>query len=232
MGIFRIAAMTAAAACAALVLMGGTKFASTHMYVGSSDNEAAEYVQLQRATPTPTAQIEDQIAFVSDTAVTDEAPDGEMPTTIGEPAVSDEVTKEKERLEVSPPVDATIVPMSNDIGLGEDTITGAPVPLPTATPVPNMELLFVTDLLLVMEEAELDLFTEFPAYEVTVTAEDGTEVQLKIWLDGERIYCKDEAAGTAWYTFGTAEQLVKLLGEPAVTPTPAVTAEPIGEEAN
>ena len=43
---------------------------------------------------------------------------------------------------------------------------------------------------------------------------------LKIWLDGERIYCKDEAAGTAWYTFGTPAQLATLLGEPAVMPTP------------
>ena len=227
MGIFRIAAMAAAAACAALVLMGGTKFASTHMYVGRGDNEAAQYVQLQRATPTPAAELEDQIAFISDTGVTDDAATEEMPTTIGEPAVSDTEGKEKERLELSPAVDTTAAPMANNLCIGDDTMIAPPIPLPTATPVPNMELLFVTDLLLVMEEAELDLFTEFPAYEVTVTAEDGTEVLLMIWLDGERIYCKDEAAGTAWYTFGTPEQLAELLGEPAVTPT--VIAEPIAE---
>ncbi|MBR4077994.1 MAG: hypothetical protein IKK17_05250, partial [Oscillospiraceae bacterium] len=78
----------------------------------------------------------------------------------------------------------------------------------------------VEDLLLVYEEADFELFEENPAYEVTVTAEDGTEITLKIWLDGERIYCKDEAAGTAWYTFGTPAQLALLLGEPAAMPTP------------
>ena len=102
------------------------------------------------------------------------------------------------------------------------TLAPSVKPQVTPTPIPQMDLLFLTDLLLVAEEAEFELFTEYPAYEITVTDEEGKEITLKIWIDGKRIYCKDEAANTAWYTFGTTEQLALLLGEPAPTPTPAV----------
>lgn len=226
MSIFRTAGMVAAAACAALVLMAGTKFANTHMYVGGGTADTAEYVQLQRATPTPAAT--QQISFISDNAAVDNGSDAVGYTNI-EDAVDETETNVDPMMTMT--VDLTAQPpMAID---GEAPImdptestppmeTQAPVPPPavTATPIPQMELLFIEDLLLVYEEAAFDLFEENPAYEVTVTAEDGTEVMLKIWVDGERIYCKDEAAGTAWYTFGTPAQLATLLGEPAAMPTP------------
>ena len=229
MSIFRTAGMVAAAACAALVLMAGTKFANTHMYVGGGTADTAEYVQLQRATPTPAAT--QQISFISDNAAVDTDDRGAdvAEHTDIQDAVNEESINAAPTMTMN--VDLTAQPpMAID---GEAPImdptestppmeTQAPVPPPavTATPIPQMELLFVEDLLLVYEEAAFDLFEENPAYEVTVTAEDGTEVMLKIWLDGERIYCKDEAAGTAWYTFGTPAQLATLLGEPAAMPTP------------
>ena len=226
MSIFRTAGMVAAAACAALVLMAGTKFANTHMYVGGGTADTAEYVQLQKATPTPAAT--QQISFISDNAAVDNGSDAVGYTNI-EDAVDETETNVDPMMTMT--VDLTAQPpMAID---GEAPImdptestppmeTQAPVPPPavTATPIPQMELLFIEDLLLVYEEAAFDLFEENPAYEVTVTAADGTEVMLKIWLDGERIYCKDEAAGTAWYTFGTPAQLATLLGEPAAMPTP------------
>ena len=226
MSIFRTAGMVAAAACAALVLMAGTKFANTHMYVGGGTADTAEYVQLQRGTPTPAAT--QQISFISDNAAVDNGSDAVGYTNI-EDAVDETETNVDPMMTMT--VDLTAQPpVANDgeaplMDPAENTppmSMQAPVPPPavTATPIPQMELLFVEDLLLVYEEADFDLFEENPAYEVTVTAEDGTEITLKIWLDGERIYCKDEAAGTAWYTFGTPAQLALLLGEPAAMPTP------------
>lgn len=227
MGIFRIAALTATAACAALVLMAGTGFANTHMYVGGGTADTAEYVHLQRATPTPNA--EENISFVSDDAAVD---NGDTETedvyTDSKEAVVSENPQSEARTET---VDMTAQPTlalegqapimepADGLPMMENQ---APVPPPavTATPIPQMDLLFAEDLLLVFKEADFDKFTEHPAYEVTLTAEDGTEVQLKVWLDGGRIYCKDEAAGTAWYTFGTPAQLAELLGEPAAMPTP------------
>ena len=226
MGIFRTAGMVAAAACAALVLMAGTGFANTHRYVGGGTADSAEYVQLQRATPTPAPDA--QISFISDEAATDTDRGGDTVgyTSIQEPAgVEDEVlATEPLTLDLSPQptmaIDGEAPVMESEGAPPMENQAPVPPPAVTATPIPQMDLLFITDLLLVVKEADFDLFVEYPAYEVTVTAEDGTEVRLKIWLDGERIYCKDEAAGTAWYTFGTPAQLQALLGEPAVSPTP------------
>lgn len=225
--IFRMAGMAAAAACVALVMMAGTRFASTHMYVGGGTNETAEYVQLNRATPTP-AMLEDQIAYASDTE--EETTDAvKQSPTVGDEAVSieaDPVALQNSPAMLTAEPDTTESPANGtSIGQNQQSATPAPLPVVTPTPIPNMDLLFATDLLMVVEEADFSLFTEHPAYEVTVTSESGAEVTLKIWLDGERIYCKDEAAGTAWYTFGTAEQLAVLLGDPAVTPTPTISVE-------
>lgn len=231
--LFRTAGLVAAAACVALVMMAGTRFASTHKYVGGGTNETAEYVQLNRATPTPAA-YDDQIAYISDAGGEDGAVDAgtaaQMPT-VGDEAATKEATadeSESDRLWMNnAPATAEVVadPPVNGTIAGENIQSATPAPRPevTPTPIPPMDLLFPADLLMVVEEADFDLFAEFPAYEVILTAEDGTEVALKIWLDGDRIYCKDEAAGTAWYTFGTAEQLAALLGEPAATPTPTAT---------
>lgn len=228
--LFRAAALTAAAACAALVLMAGTSFANTHMYVGGGTADTAEYVQLQRATPTPAAVSEnDPMSFISENAATETADGGTaVPADIKDAAHEEEVSTAEVQT-----VDMTAQPtlaMDGEAPLPapEDglvmTENKAPIPPPavTATPIPQMDLLFVTDLLLMVKEADFDLFTEHPAYEVTITAEDGSEVTLKIWLEGERIYCKDEAAGTAWYTFGTPAQLAALLGEPAAMPIPTL----------
>lgn len=227
--IFRAAGMVAAAACAALVMMAGTRFASTHMYVGGGTNDTAEYVHLNRSTPTP-IPMDDQIAFMSDETenqITEEDTDS-LPT-VGEEAASKDADPTKPegniQLATATPVLAenSMAPMG--IGSSEEntsqSATPAPQPAVTPTPMPFMDLLFASDLLLVVEEADFNLFVEYPAYEVTITAEDGTEVALKIWLDGERIYCKNEAAGTAWYTVGTPAQLTVLLGAPAVTEDPA-----------
>ena len=230
--IFRTAGMVATAACVALVLMAGTRFSSTHMYVGGGTGDTAEFVQLNRATPTPEF-VEDQIALLSE----DESEALEDGTTkmgaIGEAAVQeakDPVSNITEDLPTATPVAVEIstAPGENDSHSQVTTpaVTSAPQPTVTPTPMPYMDLLFATDLLVVMEKADFELFTEYPAYEVTVTAEDGSEVELKIWLDGERIYCKNEAEGTAWYTVGTPAQLAVLFGEPAAVPTPAVTATP------
>ena len=230
--IFRMASMVAAAACVALVMMAGTRFASTHMYVGGGSNETAEYVHLNRSTPTP-ALADTQIAYASDTEVEAAENSNHQIPTLGEEAVSKEADPSASEttpvLMAADPVkleNDTIPPVStSNAGVNTQSATPAPRPAVTPTPIPPMDLLFASDLLMVVEEADFALFTEYPAYEVTVTAEDGTEVELKIWLDGDRIYCKDEASCTAWYTFGTPEQLAMLLGEPAVTPIPMISAE-------
>ena len=229
-GIFRWVSLTAAAACAALVLMAGTSFANTHMYVGGSSTDTAEYVHMQRATPTPAsiAEQENSVSFISDDAATDTGDSlGNNFALINDSGPPENEAKESpprgDSLDLTPqPLEAMDgePPMLNPMEGAAPIQSGAPIPPPavTATPMPAMDLLFLTDLLLVVEEADFDLFADTPAYEVTITADDGSEVQLKIWLDGSRIYCKDEAAGTAWYTFGTPAQLIALLGEPAAVP--------------
>ena len=228
--IFRTAGMVAAAACAALVLMAGTKFANTHMYVGGGTADTAEYVQLQRSTPTPKAT--EQISFISDQAAVDngssvtEYTDIQDPVSEGEGNADPTLTMTVD-LTAQPPIAIDgEAPIMDPAESTPPAAMQAPVPPPavTATPIPQMELLFVEDLLLVFEKAEFGLFTDAPGYEVTVTAEDGTEVTLKIWLDGQRIYCENTEEGTAWYTFGTPAQLEALLGAPAAAPQPTPKA--------
>ncbi|MBR4078358.1 MAG: zf-HC2 domain-containing protein, partial [Oscillospiraceae bacterium] len=152
MSIFRTAGMVAAAACAALVLMAGTKFANTHMYVGGGTADTAEYVHLQRATPTPAAT--QQISFISDNAAVDNGSDAVGYTNI-EDAVDETETNVDPMMTMT--VDLTAQPpmaIEGEAPLMDPTESTppmsmqAPVPPPavTATPIPQMELLFVEDL--------------------------------------------------------------------------------------
>ena len=230
--IFRMAGLAAAAACAALVIMTGTSF-TTNMRGGNSDS--AEYSTIRQATPAP-ASADGVMGYVADTQETEEGADNHdaLHTSIGEAVSTAEAdNKRVDPVYATPTVVAVELSPAVDVEHTEQAeVTMAPpiIPAVSPTPIPQMELLFQEDLLLAAEEAAFDLFADHPAYEITLINEDGKEITLKIWIDGKRIYCKDEAAGTAWYTFGTPEQLMDLLGEPAMMPTatdggPVLTGE-------
>lgn len=225
-GFFRIAGLAGMAACVALVMMAGTRFANTHMYVGGGNGDTAEFVHIRQTTPTP-ALSDDLIAYASETAGDTEAADptdNTMAKDAGNAEPDPTTNPDTDFVAVVSltPDTATNVPNAT---APTPAVTPTPVPVVTPTPIPPMQLMFLEDLLIVDAEADFDLFTEFPAYEAIIKDEDGNTVALKIWLDGLRVYCKNEAAQTAWYTIGTPAQLTVLLGEPAVTPVP-VTATP------
>lgn len=206
--IFRIAALSGMAACFAIVMMAGTRFASTHKYVGDGSSDTAEYIQLQQ-TPKP---VHHWYNFGNTPAPVSASPDSEgidPAVTDGEDILDPEAT----------PADGLLddpVSSSPDV-LHSDA---RPTPLLTPTPMPPMDLMFLEDLLIMDMEADYNLFTEYPAYEITVTDSNNAAVPLKVWTDGTRIYCKHEDSLTAWYTVGTSKQLIDLLGEPAATPVP------------
>lgn len=228
-GFLRIAGLAGMAACLALVMMAGTRFANTHMYIGGGNGDTAEYVHIRQTTPTP-AYSDDAIAYASETngetqAANPAATDG---VTDGGDTMADIIDDSNTDLTVVVSDAPDAAPQASPVP--SPAITPTPVPVVTPTPVPPMQLMFLEDLLIVDGEADFDLFTESPAYEVSLKDRDGSAITLKIWLDGERIYCKNEAAQTAWYTIGTAAQLEMLLGSPAATPVPVTpTPTPIAE---
>ena len=74
------------------------------------------------------------------------------------------------------------------------------------------------DLMIVSEEADDSLLTDPEAYTVSFTDDNGTQVELKLWIIDGRICCKNTATGAVWFTVGTPAQLTALLGLPEVTP--------------
>lgn len=224
--ILRIASLAGMAACFAIVMMAGTRFASTHKYIGGSNSDTAEYVHIQK-TPKP-ANL-----WYSFAATPAPADAGQDDSGIATPAVSDgdellnaettEAPGATPTAELLPPELSAPDASTNDEVLDPEA-SQSPRPAVTPTPVPPMDLMFPEDLLIMDTEAEYELFTEYPAYEVIVTDSNRNTVSLKLWMDGSRIYCKHEDTQTAWYTVGTAAQLTELLGEPAATPVPITPA--------
>lgn len=214
-GILRIAALAGMAASFAIVMMAGTRFASTHKYVGDGSGDTAEYIQLQQ-TPKP---VHHWYNFGNTPAPVAATPGDE----VMDPAVTDgEEILDPEATPTDGLLDESVSP-------SPDVLDPDASPMLTPTPVPPMDLMFLEDLLIMDMEADYNLFSEYPAYEISVIDSNNKPVPLKVWTDGTRIYCKHEDSLTAWYTVGTAEQLIDLLGEPAATPTPEAptpTVEP------
>ena len=196
------------AACLALVIFTGSRFVTSHTQVGGHTvQDTTQYARVTHqtpkptATPAPTATAELSVINEDNTAVASMEADETTPVITPTP---------------TPAVTAT--PM----------ITPTPVPAVTPTPVPHTvaptQLTAYSDLLFIAETAAFDLHSDAPQYTVTVQDIDGRERVLLIWLDNGRIYCKDPVNETAWYTIGTPEQLLMLLGI-ELPPSPAVSPE-------
>ena len=210
-GIFRFAALAATAACLALVTMAGTGFANTHMYIGGGKGDTAEFVHIRQATPTP-ASDENEIVYQSTDdaeAIIDDSNLVEATSVI-----DSDISVEDDAV---PTPDA--VPTATPVAEDAPAVTPTPAPVITPTPIPLMNLLFMEDLLIVSEEADDTLLTTPEAYTASFTNE-GTQVELKLWIIDGRICCKNTATGAVWFTVGTPAQLKDLLGIPEVTPIP------------
>ena len=203
-GIFRIAALAATAACLALVMMSGTGFANTHMYIGGGKSDTAEFVHIRQATPTP-ASVENEIVYQNTEDATPIITDSNV-------VEATSVIDSDDSLEATP---AAIPAVSE-----APAVTPTPVPVVvTPTPIPPMDLLFLEDLLIVTGEADPALLTVPEAYTVSFTDDEGTPVELKLWIIEGRICCKNTATEAVWFTVGTHAQLIALLGIPEVSPT-------------
>jgi len=225
-GYLRLAGL---AACLALVIFTGSQFVTSHQYSdGRNIQDTAEYARVTHQTPKPKPTPTPTPAASAEIMLIDE--DGQI-NTPDSGAANEDVTSfsETEEAKITPTPVVSAVP---DV---TPKITPTPVPAetprPTATPLPSpiaapAALTSTEDLLYVAEEAKYDLFTEAPDYELTVQDKNGTAVKLLVWLDGERIYCKNLVEGTAWYAVGTPEALKALIeGTPAASPVPSPEAD-------
>ena len=211
-GVFRIAALAATAACLAVVMMAGTGFANTHMYIGGGKGDTAEFVHIRQATPTP-ASVEHEIAFMTeddDTVLTDSS-------LVETTSLIESNISEEENL-VPTPVAVPVAPTATPIASEAPEVTPTPVLMVTPTPIPPMDLLFMEDLLIVSQEADDTLLTAPEAYTVSFTDDNGATMELKLWIIDGRICCKNTATGAVWFTVGTPAQLSALLGLPEVNP--------------
>jgi len=217
-GYLRIAGL---AACLALVIFTGNRFVTTHLHSEDRDiQDTAQYArvthQTPKPTPTATPVVTADIAVVNAEDLTP-APESNAAPASAEPVAEVTAVPTPEQ---TPAVTATPGP----------TATPRPTPTPKPTPVSvPTELTVLPDILYAAENADFNLYTEEPDYELTVQDENGREVKVLVWLDGERIYCKNLVESTAWYTVGTAQQLKTLLeGTNTVSspaPVPAVSPE-------
>ena len=214
-GYLRIAGL---AACLALVIFTGSQFITSHRHSDDRNiQDTAEYARVTHQTPkpTPTPAVTAEIAVVSEDIESAEPDSGA--------AAFDPVSASED-------AESKIVPTPEVTPTPTPAITVTATPRPTATPVPTpvftpAALNTLDDLLYAAEEAPFDLFTAQPDYELTLHDKDGKEVKLLVWLDGERIYCKNLVEGTAWYAVGTAETLKFLTeGIPVSSPVPSPEA--------
>lgn len=69
--------------------------------------------------------------------------------------------------------------------------------------------------LAVSAAAEYGLFSPPADYTVTFynTDKDSDDLDLSIWLDGDRLYCQDELTQTAYYAVCSAEDFLSTIGE-------------------
>jgi len=214
--------MAGLAACLALVIFTGSRFVTSHLHSDDRNiQDTAQYARVTHQTPAPTpTPVVTAEVIINSTDVS--------PAPVSEAVVPD--TEGLSKIEQS----ATDTPADTAAATPEVSVTPRPTPTPrpTATPRPTPtpgvtalpELEALSDLLIVAEDADFDVNSLEPDYEVTVTDDNGNEVQLQIWITEERIYCRNVAAGTAWYTFGTAEKLQELL-YPVVIVSPMVSPE-------
>ena len=213
-GIVRFAALAGMAACMALVMMAGTGFANTHMYIGGGKSDAAEFVHIRQATPTP-ASIEDEIVYMNED-------DGIVLTDSGlveNTSLSDSEIPDGDDVALTPAAAVSAAPAATPAVSEEPIVTPTPMLAVTPTPIPPMDLLFMEDLLMVAEEADASVLNGPEAYTVSFTDDSGTQIELKLWIIENRICCQNAATGTVWFTVGTPAQLTALLGIPEVTPT-------------
>lgn len=213
------------AACLALVLFTGSRITTSHLHSGDRNiQDTAQYARVTHQTPKPTPTPTPVVTADLSGEYSDEtATVADHQTLIND----GESEAEKTVNDVSP--EPTVAPTPDNTPFAVVTPTEEPVPTATPQPTPvagPAALNTFIDLLYAAETADFALFTDNPDYELTVQDEAGNNVKLLIWLDGERIYCKNLVEGTAWYAVGTAETLTAMINEtrPVSTPVPSPTA--------
>lgn len=199
------------AACVALVLLAGSNFIPKYANITGNAQDTAQYTLIGRQTPKPTA---------TPTPYADQARIGDGDTGSGDTAEDLGVS-----LALAPETtDALLAPNATVSSVPVPTPT--PTPAPTATPKPTPELIIPEDLLIVVVDANEQLHTQSPDYTLILNDENGNPVELSIWMEADRIYCKNTETGAAWYTVGTPEKLMEILrntGIAQVTPQPVTT---------
>ncbi len=193
----RFVRMAALAACVALVLLAGSQILTAPLYTGGGSPDVANFIRTAQdgqftptPAPTPAQQLADMESGPATMSLEDETPANTNAVSVTETA--------------TPVTTPTPVPV----------ITPTPLPAVTPTPVPSPMLTMETDLLVVTEPAQSGKFPAPPAMELAVTAKDGTTNELSLWSDGDRLYCENRTAGTAYYTIGTPDELSRLTGLP------------------
>lgn len=225
-GYLRIASL---AACLALVIFTGSQFVTSHRHSDDRNiQDTAQYARVThqtpkpKPTPTPTPAATAEIVVGSEDGQTPAPDSGASPTEHATVSENDEAT-------ITPTPAVTPTPVVTPTPEASPVVTATP--RPTATPQPSpvyipAALNSLSDLLYVAEDADFDLFTQQPDYELTAQDVNGMDVKLLVWLDGERIYCKNLVEGTAWYAVGTAETLKALVEElPVSSPVPSPEAD-------
>lgn len=214
--------MAGLAACLALVIFTGSQFITSHRHSDDHNvQDTAEYARVTHQTPAPTptpdATAEIVVANAEDLTP---APDAASVST-------DAITvSEAQENKLNPAPESS----AEQGTVPEVTATPRPTATPQPTPIAAPEALnTLSDLLYHTEEADFDLFTEQPDYELTVQNTNGSNAALLVWFDGERLYCKNLVEGIAWYAVGTPDALKALVeGTSAVSavPSPEVSQMP------
>lgn len=203
-GLWRVAGL---AACLALVLFTGSRSITSHLQVDfSHQQQTARTADVSTYTPAPT-----------------ETPTPQVQTALDEGSENENSQPDASTLMILAVEEETPACYDPPVTFAVPTPTPAPIVVPTPTPRPAPELFVLEDLLLAAEWADSELYTEAPAYEFTLQDPSGKDIHLAIWIDEQRIYCKDTNSGEAWFSAGSPEKLLELLDAAGLLPAQLVT---------